>query len=99
MGLDVLPLIMGHEVAGEVAEVGSGVQGVEAGDRVTVNFYVTCGRCQFCRVGRNTLCVDVRQHGFSLAGGFAEYMKTPGINLCQVPEQVPLERACILAVP
>jgi D-arabinose 1-dehydrogenase-like Zn-dependent alcohol dehydrogenase len=97
MGLDVLPLIMGHEVAGEVAEVGSGVQGVEPGDRVTVHFYVTCGRCQFCRVGRDTLCVDVRQHGFSLAGGFAEYMKTPALNLCQVPEQVPLERACILA--
>jgi D-arabinose 1-dehydrogenase-like Zn-dependent alcohol dehydrogenase len=97
MGLDVLPLIMGHEVAGEVVEVGSSVQGVAPGDRVTVNFYVTCGRCQFCRVGRDTLCADVRQHGFSLAGGFAEYMKTPGINLCKVPEHIPLERACILA--
>lgn len=43
MGLNVLPLIMGHEVAGEVAEVGSQVQGVQPGDRVTVNFYVTCG--------------------------------------------------------
>jgi D-arabinose 1-dehydrogenase-like Zn-dependent alcohol dehydrogenase len=43
MGLNVLPLIMGHEVAGEVAEVGSVVQGVAPGDRVTVNFYMTCG--------------------------------------------------------
>jgi 2-desacetyl-2-hydroxyethyl bacteriochlorophyllide A dehydrogenase len=97
MGLDVLPLIMGHEVAGEVAEVGSEVRGFAPGDRVTVNFYVTCGRCPFCREGRETLCSEVRQHGFSRDGGFAEYLKTPGINLCKVPDHVPLERACILA--
>jgi propanol-preferring alcohol dehydrogenase len=84
MGLDVLPLVMGHEVAGEVAEVGSEVRGFAPGDRVTVNFYVTCGRCPFCREGRETLCSEVRQHGFSRDGGFAEYLKTPGINLTQV---------------
>jgi 2-desacetyl-2-hydroxyethyl bacteriochlorophyllide A dehydrogenase len=97
MGLNVLPLIMGHEVAGEVAEVGREVREVAPGDRVTVNFYVTCGRCQFCREGRDTLCQEVRQHGFSLDGGFADYVKTPGVNLCKVPAHVPLERACILA--
>jgi alcohol dehydrogenase, propanol-preferring len=96
MGLDVLPLIMGHEVAGEVADVGREVRGFSAGDRVIVNFYVTCGRCQFCRVGRDTLCEDVRQHGFSMDGGFAEYLRTPAVNLCKVPDHVPLERACIL---
>lgn len=97
MGLNVLPLIMGHEVAGEVAEVGKEVEGFAPGDRVTVSFYVTCGRCQFCREGRDTLCLNVRQHGFSLDGGLADYMKTPGVNLCKVPDQVPLDRACILA--
>jgi propanol-preferring alcohol dehydrogenase len=96
MGLGVIPLIMGHEIAGEVAEVGSEVRGFAAGDRVIVNFYVTCGRCQFCRVGRDTLCAEVRQHGFSIDGGFAEYLKTPGVNLCKVPDHVPLEHACIL---
>ncbi len=96
MGLGVLPLIMGHEVAGEAAEVGSEVHGFAPGDRVLVNFYVTCGRCQFCRVGRDTLCVEVRQHGFSIDGGFAEYLKTPAVNLCKIPDHVPLERACIL---
>jgi D-arabinose 1-dehydrogenase-like Zn-dependent alcohol dehydrogenase len=70
---------------------------VAPGVRVTVNFYVTCGHCQFCREGRDTLCQEVRQHGFSLDGGFAEYVKTPGVNLCKVPDHVPLERACILA--
>lgn len=96
MGLDVLPLIMGHEVAGEVAEVGSEVRGFAEGDRVVVNFYLTCGRCEFCRLGRDTLCTEVRQHGFSIDGGFADYLKTPAVNLCKVPDHVPLEQACIL---
>jgi D-arabinose 1-dehydrogenase-like Zn-dependent alcohol dehydrogenase len=97
MELNALPMIKGDEVASEVGKVGSEVRGVAPGDQVTVNFYVTCGHCQFCRGGRDTLCQDVRQYGFSLDGGFAEYVKTPGVNLCQVPDHVPLERACILA--
>ena len=96
MGLGVIPLIMGHEIAGEVAEVGREVRGFAPGDRVVVNFYVTCGRCPACRVGRDTLCAEVRQHGFSIDGGFAEYVKTPGVNLCKVPDHVSLEAACIL---
>src|SRR5229473_342414 len=96
MGLGVIPLIMGHEIAGEVAEVGGEVRGFAAGDRVVVNFYLTCGRCPFCRAGRDTLCPETRQHGFSIDGGFAEYMKTPGVNLCKVPDHVSLEGACIL---
>src|SRR6266446_6832839 len=87
---------MGHEIAGEVAEVGREVRGFSPGDRVIVNFYLTCGRCQYCRAGRDTLCTEVRQHGFSTDGGFAECLKTPGVNLCKVPDHVPLEHACIL---
>ena len=97
MGLDSLPLIMGHEVAGEVAQVGSEIEYLAPGDRVAVGFYVTCGRCQFCREGRDTLCPEVRQHGFSIDGGMADYIKTPGVNLCKVPDHVPLEQACILS--
>ena len=96
MGLGVIPLIMGHEIAGEVAEVGSQVVGFAPGDRVAVNFYLTCGACEYCRQGRDTLCPQVRQHGFSVDGGFAEYIRTPGVNLCHVPDNVPLEQACIL---
>jgi D-arabinose 1-dehydrogenase-like Zn-dependent alcohol dehydrogenase len=76
--------------------VGREVRGFAPGDRVVVNFYVTCGRCPACRVGRDTLCSEVRQHGFSIDGGFAEYVKTPGVNLCKVPDHVSLEAACIL---
>ena len=92
-----LPMIMGHEPAGEVVEVGQEVTDFKPGDRVVSNFYITCGRCRYCNQGRNTLCSHVRQHGFNTDGGFAEYMKTPAANLCVVPDHVPLEQACILA--
>src|SRR4030095_10557039 len=49
------PRIPGHEVAGEVVELGSEVTHVRAGDRVTCHFYLTCGTCRFCRSGRATL--------------------------------------------
>ena len=92
-----LPMIMGHEASGEVAEVGPEVSDFRPGDRVVVNFYVTCAMCGYCRQGRDTLCDHVRQHGFNIDGGFAEYFRTPAANLCRVPEHVPLEEACILA--
>ena len=92
-----LPMIMGHEAAGEVAEVGAGVTDFAPGDRVVANFYITCGRCRYCRQGRDTLCDAVRQHGFNTDGGYAEFMKTPVANLCTVPDHVPLDQACILA--
>ena len=97
MGLGVIPLIMGHEIAGEVAAVGAEVSGFVPGDRVAVNFYLTCGVCESCRQGRDTLCPQLRQHGFTVDGGFAEYLKTPGVNLCRAPDNVPLEHACILS--
>ena len=96
LGLDTLPLILGHEVAGEIAEVGSQVRGFVPGDRVTVGFYITCGVCEYCREGRDTLCPDLERQGFTVDGGLADYMKVPGSNLCKVPDNVPLEQACIL---
>ena len=96
MGIGVIPLIMGHEIAGEVAAVGAAVTAFAPGDRVAVNFYLTCGACEYCRQGRDTLCPQLRQHGFSVDGGFAEYLKTPAVNLCRASDNVPLEQACIL---
>src|SRR5260370_7878412 len=54
------PRIPGHEVAGEVVEVGAQVQNVKKGDRVACHFYLTCKACQFCRTGRETLCRNFR---------------------------------------
>lgn len=72
-----LPTILGHEVAGTIAELGEGTTGFEVGQNVTVYPIATCGECRFCRDGRSSLC----QHEFGLAhglpGGFAEYVRIP----------------------
>jgi propanol-preferring alcohol dehydrogenase len=83
------PRIPGHEVAGEVVEVGSEVATVKAGDRVTCHFYLTCKVCRYCRSGRETLCTAFRGYlGMACDGGYAEYMAIPAVNLCPIPPGV-----------
>jgi len=96
-----LPLILGHKVAGEVAEIGEDVKNVRVGDRVTVYFYMTCGTCKWCRVGRESLCENrglIGVHtGLDWGGGYAEYMKVPAENVFKLPDEAPFKEACIVA--
>jgi D-arabinose 1-dehydrogenase-like Zn-dependent alcohol dehydrogenase len=83
------PRIPGHEVAGEVVEVGSEVTTVKPGERVTCHFYLTCKVCPYCRSGRETLCPAFRGYvGMACDGGYAEYMAIPAVNLCPIPTGV-----------
>ncbi len=83
------PRIPGHEVAGEVAEVGAEVGHVKVGDRVTCHFYLTCGTCRFCRSGRETLCTAFRGYvGMACDGAYAEYMAIPARNVTPIPPGV-----------
>jgi alcohol dehydrogenase, propanol-preferring len=83
------PRIPGHEVAGEVVELGSEVTHVRAGDRVTCHFYLTCGTCRFCRSGRETLCsASPGTVGMACDGAYAEYMAIPARNVTRIPEGV-----------
>lgn len=92
-----IPLVMGHEPAGIVAGVGPEVQDLKPGDAVSVHFYVTCGRCAFCRSNRETICPNlVGQLGFHLDGGFADYLKVPAENCLKLPPAVPFAEAAIL---
>lgn len=68
----VPPLILGHEVGGEVAALGAGVSDLAIGDRVAVMPLVTCGACATCRRGRESVCPNRLLHGMNLPGGFAE---------------------------
>ncbi len=83
------PRIPGHEVAGEVVEIGSEVQNVRAGDRVACHFYLTCKACQYCRSGRETLCKNFKGYlGMAADGGYAEYLAISALNLCLIPDGV-----------
>jgi len=83
------PRIPGHEIAGEVVEVGSEVRTIRAGQRVTNHFYLTCGNCRYCRSGRETLCENFRGNvGNGCDGGYAEYVALPERNLVPIPDGV-----------
>lgn len=86
----VFPHVPGHELAGQIAEVGAGVEGWTAGDRVTVPFVCACGRCEWCRAGNGQVCPDQQQPGFTHWGSFAEYvaLHAADANLVALPEQV-----------
>ena len=69
-----LPLVLGHEIVGEVASVGAGVDRLAAGERVGVPWLGwTCGACRYCRAGKENLCDRARFTGYQLDGGYAEY--------------------------
>jgi D-arabinose 1-dehydrogenase-like Zn-dependent alcohol dehydrogenase len=92
------PRILGHEVAGEVVEVGTEVSNVKAGDRVVGHFYLTCKTCRFCRSGRETLCENWGGYvGMAIDGGYADYMSVPALNLCHLPEGIPFPEASIIS--
>ncbi|MFQ5896437.1 MAG: alcohol dehydrogenase catalytic domain-containing protein, partial [Nitrospinota bacterium] len=86
------PIVIGHEIAGEVTEVGPGAEGLRVGERVTPHFYLTCGRCKWCRLNRETLCENLLGHiGRDIDGGYAEYVKLPARNLVPLPDSLPYE--------
>jgi len=87
--VDHYPRIPGHEIAGEVVAVGSEVRTIAVGTRVTNHFYITCGQCNNCRRGRETLCLSPRGNiGQNRNGGYAEYVSLPERNVVAIPDGV-----------
>lgn len=93
-----LPLIPGHEGVGIVEEIAEGVTSVKVGDRVGIPWlYSACGECEYCLTGRETLCEDQLNGGYSVDGGYAEYCKAPANYVAKIPSNVdPVEIAPIL---
>jgi L-iditol 2-dehydrogenase len=96
----VPPRIMGHEIAGEIVEVGEGVVGFAPGDRVQVIAAIPCGQCAECRRGRMTVCPNQESMGYHYEGGFAEYLVVPakvlavdGLN--RIPDTVSFAEASV----
>jgi len=79
------PRITGCDVAGEVAEVGRDVTSVSVGDRVVVYPALSCGACDYCYRGEQSMCPDYRIFGEHTQGGFAEFVTAPAVNLEEIP--------------
>ncbi len=88
-------LILGHEFAGVIAEIGPGVAGWQVGDRVTVNDAIPCGQCLSCAQGRMTDCECLTMIGVSLDGAMAEYCKITARGLHRLPAGVSLRQGAL----
>jgi threonine 3-dehydrogenase len=90
-----LPTVLGHEVAGVVTEVGSGVQDIEPGDRITVDVFINCARCYQCRTGHSNVCENQEIYG-KRRGAYAEYAVLPERQICKVPDNMSMEEVALL---
>ena len=100
-GRRIPPLVMGHEAAGVIERIGAAVANFKAGDRVTFDSTVSCGRCEFCRQGQINLCDNRTVLGVSCGdyrrhGAFAEYVSVPARILYTLPDSLPFERAALI---
>lgn len=94
-----VPLVLGHEIAGVIAETGRGVRGFKAGDRVSVAHHVPCLACRYCRDGHETVCDTLRKTNFD-PGGFSEFVRAPKINVDRgtflIPKSVSFDEATFI---
>lgn len=90
-----VPMVVGHEYAGEIVAVGQEVQGYKIGDRVSGEGHITCGHCRNCRAGRRHLCRNTVGVGVNRPGCFAEYLALPAVNAFKLPDNISDEMASI----
>jgi len=86
-----LPHILGCEITGEIARVGSAVKGLSVGQRVLIAPGINCGRCEYCLSSSDSLCHEFRIMGFQVDGGYAEYAKAPAENIIPISERLSFE--------
>ncbi len=91
-----VPMAVGHEYSGEIVEIGSEVQGLAVGDRVSGEGHITCGYCRNCRAGRRHLCRNTVGVGVNRPGCFAEYLVIPAFNAFKLPDSISDEVASLL---
>lgn len=97
--LDRAPLVLGHEIGGQIVEVGDGVEGYKAGERVSVAHHVPCNTCHYCLSGHPTACDTLHRTNFD-PGGFTEYVRLPAINVDRgvylLPDEISFEEATFI---
>lgn len=90
-----VPMVVGHEYAGEVVAIGQEVRGFEVGDRVSGEGHITCGHCRNCRAGRTHLCRNTVGVGVDRRGCFSEYLVIPAFNAFKLPDEISDDLAAI----
>ena len=90
-----VPMVVGHEYAGEIVALGSEVRGLKVGDRVSGEGHITCGHCRNCRAGKRHLCRNTLGVGVNRQGSFAEYLSLPAFNVFKLPDDIPDDLAAI----
>ena len=90
-----VPMVVGHEFMGDIAEIGSAVTKYKVGERVSGEGHIVCGKCRNCRAGRGHLCRNTLGVGVHRAGSFGEFICLPEYNVVAIPDEVPDEIAAI----
>jgi NADPH:quinone reductase-like Zn-dependent oxidoreductase len=88
-----LPHIPGSDVAGVIAEIGANVAGLQVGQRVAINPGLSCGHCEFCVAGEESLCSEFKILGEHTSGGAAEFVRVPAVNVLPIPDALSFEQA------
>lgn len=89
------PLIVGHEFAGVIEQIGAEVTGIAPGDVVTAEGHIACGVCVQCRTGNAHICRNVRIIGVDIDGAFADFIVMPSANVWKIDEEIPLDVAAV----
>jgi len=102
IGAHKMPIVLGHEISGEVVEVGDAVTNISTGDRVAVNPLIPCMKCEYCYSGLYNLCDNYSFLGSRENGGFAEYIRVPATNVIKLEnieyESMALIEPCVCAL-
>jgi len=97
--LDRVPLVLGHEIGGQIVAVGDGVERYKEGDRVSAAHHVPCNTCHYCLSGHHTVCDTLRRTNFD-PGGLAEYLRLPALNVDRgvflLPDEISYEEATFI---
>jgi len=91
-----LPISLGHEVAGEIEEVGKNAVDFQKGDRVCLNYMITCGKCKYCIQGTEQFCIQGKMIGKDIDGGYAEYIAVPTRGVYKLPKSISYEHASVM---
>jgi len=93
------PLVLGHEISGDIVEVGPGVDKYKVGDRVFVSHHIPCNTCHYCLNGHHTACETLHTTNYD-PGGFAEYLRVPSLNVDRgvflLPKEVSYEEGAFV---